>query len=179
MEELVLKFFGSYCLFLVIFGTIFNLLSFYICTRRKLRCITTFVFLAAMFLNDTVCLYIWGLDHFIEAFFSSRIEERNIWICRFSNFVQYVTFEWSSWLLVFLTLDRFISIHVKTWRSLYFKVNQALFCSLVIGTLLLVANSHLLILSGEKINGQIICYISIKYDDWMKFWNKVKFVLFE
>jgi hypothetical protein len=100
MDGLIFKVMGCYFLILVVFGTFSNLLGLYVCVRRRLYVNTTFVFVAFIFVADILTLYIWCLNHFLEAFFDFSVESLNVWACRFGFFLQQFTLEWSSWLLV-------------------------------------------------------------------------------
>ncbi len=100
MEELTFKVLGVYFLLLVIFGTLSNALGLYVCLKRRLHVYTTFVFVAFIFVADTLTLYIWCLNHFLEAFYDYSIESLNVWTCRFGFFMQQFSLDWSSWLLV-------------------------------------------------------------------------------
>lgn len=104
-SNLILKSFGIYCLLIVIVGTVNNLLAFYICLRKKLRKITTFVFFSFVFIADTLSLYLWCLNHFLESFYNTKSDQINIWSCRVLTFLQYVSLQWSSWLFVYFYLS--------------------------------------------------------------------------
>jgi hypothetical protein len=81
-------------------------------------------------------------------------------------------------LKVALTLDRYLSIRLKTWRLVYFKQNQAIFTSILIGALLMATNSHLLVLNRtESLNdqGELVfeCYGKGVKVDWVQKWKIV------
>jgi hypothetical protein len=76
------KVFGTYCLILVIFGTLSNMLGLVVCSRKRLKTLTTFLFFTFIFLADTFTLYLWCLDHFIEAFFGFVLEDKSKWVCK-------------------------------------------------------------------------------------------------
>jgi hypothetical protein len=80
--DILNKVFGIYCLLLVIFGTLLNTLGLVICLRKRLRTFTTFVFVTFIFVADTFSLYLWCLNHFIEAFYGFVMEEKSKWICK-------------------------------------------------------------------------------------------------
>lgn len=88
--------------------------------------------------------------------------------------IQQATLEWSSWLLVIMSIDRYLNLKIKAWRSLYFKSNHALFLIVVLGIFFFVANSHLIILIGEEKNGKILCVKNnTDNDNWILIWQKV------
>ena len=87
-----------YCLWLNIFGTVGNLVAFYIC--RQLRKNTTFVFLSFICLTDLVSLYFWNINNFISVYFGIDLQGYNIYSCRIGYFVQFTSLHTSAWLLV-------------------------------------------------------------------------------
>lgn len=95
-----IKIFGAYCLFLVIIGTLGNLLAMYICMRKKLRCSNTFIFLFFMLGCDTISLYSWSFGHFLLAFNLDKFFS-SYWFCRIDDYFEITFLEWSSWLLVY------------------------------------------------------------------------------
>ena len=94
------KILGSITLILTIFGIFGNVFTAFICMRKKLRCITTFVFLAFISGNDLLTLLIWNLDQYFEAFFNFSHEFLSVWWCKMCVFIQYFCLHNSAWLLV-------------------------------------------------------------------------------
>lgn len=94
----LMKIFGIYSLCLTIFGTIFNLASFYVCVRIKKN--TTFTILRFLTIVDALSLYFWNLNHFLVPFVKISLLTTNLWLCRIGDFVQYSSLEMSAWLLV-------------------------------------------------------------------------------
>ncbi|CAF1115674.1 unnamed protein product [Brachionus calyciflorus] len=173
-----LSVFGLYSLVLIIFGTIGNSFTIYICLRKRLRSYTTFIFIAFICFSDIFSLYIWCLDHFSEAFFKTVIEEIGIISCRVSFFQQVSSLQSSSWLLVALSLDRYLGVRFRTWRSLYFKAHQAVFCSFALIFLILIINSQILVLAGDETDGDFDCYYNDAHHGWVKTWTKVHTYLY-
>ena len=89
---------SAYSLWLIIFGTIGNTITIYVC--YQLRKNTTFVFLAFMAWSDLFTTYNWNLSIFISAFFSIEIFGTSMFMCKCGFFVQYSSLEVSAWLLV-------------------------------------------------------------------------------
>ena len=98
--ELMNKILGAYALFLIIFGTIGNIFSCYICLKKNLRSVPTFIFLSFMVVTDSISLYFWNLNHFVGRFYGYVIDGINIHLCRFFILIQLFAFQSSSWLLV-------------------------------------------------------------------------------
>ena len=180
MSSIIEKIFGVYFIILIILGTIGNCIGFCICVRKRLQTITFFIFLSFIYIADTMALYLWCLNHFLEVFWNFRIEDLNVWTCRFGFFIQQFSLHWSSWLLVALTLDRYLSVKIKTWWIVYFKSIQAVLASCIIGMILIILNSHLLVLNGSLVSDhgeiKVDCYgkIDIMNDvNWIFIWKIV------
>lgn len=101
-EHILLDVVGLYCFILALVGTFGNLVCSYVCFSHRLRGMTTFVFLGCMLIADTVCLYVWCFDHFVERYFRKSEAKTSAILCRFEVFVQFVSLETSSWLLVII-----------------------------------------------------------------------------
>ena len=89
---------GVYSMWLIVFGTIGNLITFYVC--YQLRSTTTFVFFAFMAITDLVSLYYWNLKNFLTAFYAIDISRLSIYSCRINSFIQFASLYTSAWLLV-------------------------------------------------------------------------------
>lgn len=99
--ELLNKIIGIYSVFLAIFGTIGNLISFSVCIRKKLRKTPAFVFMAIMNLFESLSLYFWNMNSFYIAFiFSMPIGDVNRIACKLTTFFQYFSSTVSAYLLV-------------------------------------------------------------------------------
>jgi hypothetical protein len=96
--DTIVEILSAYALFLVVFGTIGNFLVFL--TSIRLRHTSTFIFMAFMAISDTLTLYFWNLNHFTSTFFNLDIENTLVINCRIGNFIQFSSFQSSSWLLV-------------------------------------------------------------------------------
>ena len=90
--------FAAYILWLLVFGTIGNILVILICIR--LRKTKFFVFLAGIGLSDTFALGAWNLPMFLSVFFSIDFEGLNVYSCRVFSFVQYSSLQITSWMVV-------------------------------------------------------------------------------
>ena len=94
------KIFAIYSLFLIIFGTIANLFSIFVCLSQSLVKTPTFIFLTFMLISDTISLYFWNLNHFVYVYFGYVFESFGIEMCKFFFIAQLITLQNSAWLLV-------------------------------------------------------------------------------
>ncbi len=96
------KIVSSYNIFLIIIGTIGNILTAIICLQKDMRKISTFKLYAFNTISDTICLYPWNIRQFVLYFFDTDLETTYLWWCIGASYVQFSTFELSAWILVIL-----------------------------------------------------------------------------
>ena len=136
---------GIYEILLIIFGTIGSILTFFVAIR--MRQTTTFVFILFLSITDALSLYWWNLDDFIAIYFDRWLQQTTLFGCKAINYFQFVSMQSSAWLLVsatrnhlkplrtftrcvlhlkiLMTIDRFLSVRLKSWKTTYFKPKQA------------------------------------------------------
>ena len=96
----VTKVLGVFALIITIVGTLLNGLIFYVCLRKKLRKVNAFKFFAMISITDIIALYEFNLKHFIVPFYGIDYNYISLTWCRISIFIQYVSLQYSAWLLV-------------------------------------------------------------------------------
>ena len=177
--ETLCRIVSAYCLFLLVLGTLLNLMSFKICFNLKRM--NQFVYLSFMMIVDTISLYFWCLDTFLSSFFQFKLQNSNILFCKFGSFIQYTCLQWSSWLLVAMSLDYFLGIlfasHLKTVQVLE---NRSIRVSLLLGFILAIVNLNVLYFNGlfemgNDSSGQLRlkCYESDVVQQWPYLWSIV------
>jgi hypothetical protein len=134
-------------------------------------------------INDLISLTVWNLNHFLIVYFQFHPEfASEIW-CKIAVFMQYFSLEYSAWLLVLLTLDRYLYIRnrVKNPNSIREKgLKKAITFCAIVGLIIFILNSNLLILNGYTVVGnntkQVMCYRS-KYltEDYIVIWHRVNY----
>ena len=194
----LIQFLAAYSLWLNIFGTICNLLAFYICCL--LRQNTTFVFLAFICITDTITLYYWNLNNFLSVFFEIDLQSLSMYSCRIGYFFQFTSLQISAWQLVkirtlavdlngflflsdlfysqvLMTLDRLLSILNHRWKAYFTPLKAAIVCSTCV-LLFIVLNLHVLIVYGEAltVNSTVVIFCHSTGDvftQWTETWNYV------
>ena len=124
--DVFMKIFGAYNLILIVASFILNPLVLFVCLKsKKLRSISTFKLLALGSINDLMTVIAWNQESFTNAFFSLYPYSRSIWYCRIvSTFLQTTSLSFESWMLVSVSLDRFLSMMVKKWTKYYFAASR-------------------------------------------------------
>lgn len=139
-------------LILIIFGLFLNLLVCLICLKSKrLRVTSTFKILAIAAINDSILCFTWNFDDFTNTFFDFRPYRRNLFYCQVMvNFLAFVTITYASWLLVTLSLDRVMSLYIRTWNKHYFKGLRTLYFSIVLLILIIGINAVTIFRTGHS-----------------------------
>ncbi len=81
-----------YSLFLVVYGTLGNCVTAFVCCRKKLRQTPLFVFLAFKAVLDTVPLYLWNLNPFLFYKYDRNLGDLGgLWSCKLVLFLMGVS----------------------------------------------------------------------------------------
>lgn len=159
------KILAVYNLLLVITSLFFNPLVFYVCvTSKQLRTKSTFKLLAVSSLNDLLACLVWNQECFMSTFFALDIGYMSIHYCRFvSTFLQFVTIQYSSWMLVAVALDRYLSLVINMWPKRFFAGPRPFLLAGLVALLIIVINLNEVFLTGyvqKSQNGSfhVICY---------------------
>lgn len=121
------RIFAWYHLFLIISAFILNPLVFYVCLRsRRLRSTSTFKLLAICSVNDLLSCLEWNQADFLNPIFNLNLSGVNLLFCRWVTFfLQHITLEYASWMLVLISADRFFSMALKKMEQKVFQRCQA------------------------------------------------------
>lgn len=174
---------GTYLGFLMVASVILNPIILFVCIRsKKLRSNSTFKLLAYSSLNDLLNCLGWNMDDFIFSFFNIRISSTNLIYCRVvSVFLQCATIQFSSWMLVSISLDRLLSISIKKWSKYYFRGYRPLLYAILLTLVILGLNSNMIVFGGFSYfedGVEIIYCFATPPDqtiDWYKIANQVLF----
>ena len=104
--------------FLLCIGTVGNVLSFCVLMRRSMRVTSTYNYLAVLALVDTLVLYVGLLRKWLAHLDVYDITAHSDWSCKLINMIVYTLTVSSVWLLIAVTVDRYIAtvhgIHAQT-----------------------------------------------------------------
>ena len=99
---------GSPVIFLM--GTIGNSLSIIILSRKTMRKMTSSFYLVLLAISDLLMINVGLVRYFIMACFKLDIRDLTIWGCKVHIFLVYFLGHFSSWVLVAVTVERFITV---------------------------------------------------------------------
>ncbi|KAH3793947.1 hypothetical protein DPMN_147475 [Dreissena polymorpha] len=141
---------------LLVLGTVGNFLSFVIMSRNMFK-ISTYSYLALLAIMDSFVLYI-GLLRMWISHFAVDIQIMSNWMCKLVTFVGYVSSVTSVWLIIAVTIERFIAVKfpLKAKRMCNVVRARMVILSITLATCLL--NSHIfwtVELRSHDINGTL------------------------
>lgn len=123
-------------------GTFGNLLSFIIMARSMLR-VSTYSYLAVLAVMDILVLYV-GLLRMWIGHFSIDVQLTSNLLCKLINFLGYVSSDTSVWLIIAVTIERFIAVKCPLRAPRMCNAFRARF--VIIGVIILICsiNAHIM-----------------------------------
>jgi hypothetical protein len=149
---------------LIIFGTLGNLMTFFLLLRKNVRKHSSMRYLAALCLVDTCCLYTWNFSGVYKFFVNKKIEHESAIVCRLFAFYSYFILQASSWLIVAIGFDRLLTFLFKKANSLTRLIHNTKF--LIASNLVFIAVFNFVVLvnnavptdSANALNRTYTCY---------------------
>ena len=94
---------------LLFLGTVGNILSFVILMQRPMRKFSTYIYLAVLSVTDTLVLYVGLLRLWTQEISGHDIRNLN-WVCKVINVIGYTVSDYSVWLIIAVTVERYIAV---------------------------------------------------------------------
>ena len=133
---------------IITMGTFCNPIVFYVAFRKR-NDNPSFLFMMFLSMSDFVSMYWWNLTHVIEAFWSFDLQNYDVYYCRFMTFFQMVSLQASAWILVTISIERYISVVVVNWKNV-FNSRKAYLCASIVVITILTLNIHILFTYGHE-----------------------------
>lgn len=151
-------FFDNYLLFLMIAGTILNLLTlFTLCQPifRDGKKYAAIHYMRAVAVFDILMLYGWNLNHYISAVQGWTPLTKTMTSCRIALFFGYMTCQVSAWLRVLISIDRYLL--VTSVQPRLFNKPKTIICMILCVVLCFVIFNSQFLLVGCSFtsNGQV------------------------
>ncbi|CAF1156029.1 unnamed protein product [Adineta ricciae] len=139
-----------YPVLLLVLGSLGNLLSFCVLLRAAMRRYSTFCYLACLALVDlgvitTFCVNFISLYHF---HYDIQTES---FPCKLFAFCIYFLPQYSSWILVAVSIDRVISAKYLRLAKTWSKPRHSVLVTIILGLFLTILNSHFLLYENNSI----------------------------
>ena len=144
---------------LLTIGIIGNILSFYILRHKTMKRQTTNLFLAILSIADSQVLFIGLFRQWIGQLTGTDIQTQTDFLCRTVTVVAYTSSHFSVWLIVSVTVERYIVVCHALRASRICNMQRSRKLVISLAFLLLIINGHFFFTIGlkmEKFQGQMI-----------------------
>lgn len=101
---------------MIIFGTISNILSIVILTRKKLRTSSTFFYLACLSAIDILVLYTFCFNFISYYHLKIDLQSKHVILCKLFSFCIYFLPQYSAWTCAAVSIDRVIGVIFSVGR---------------------------------------------------------------
>ena len=143
---------------LVTVGTIANMLTIITVTSPKTKKSSFTVYLGGLAVVDTVLLFMWPFDYWLEAMFNFKMEKTSDFMCKFRFFGSSTGQSISAWLIVALTVERTFCTYFPMKFRTVCRSKVGYIAVAVISTTMFVMYSHIFYgFTVVQIRGVTIC----------------------
>ena len=134
----------TYCPpFLLAIGTVANILSIVVLLQPSLRQCRTMFYLLVLSFSDICALYTGLLRFWLKYAFELDFRLMSEFGCRFHGFLVYTILDFTTWILVAVTVDRCIAVCLPFKARLWCTMQTAKIALAVIAGVLVIINGHL------------------------------------
>ena len=95
---------------LLIVGTIGNLFSFVVLMMPPMRRVSTYLYVAALSVTDTLVLLVGLLRLWVAELQGYDIQDIAEWTCKTINVLGYTVSDYSVWLIIAMTVERYVAV---------------------------------------------------------------------
>lgn len=95
---------------LLLLGSVGNVLSLVILTRPAMRKYSAYVYLAVLAAADTLVLYVGLMRLWVGQLTGHDLRDATDWTCRLVSVVGYTVSDYSGWLIIAVTLERYVAV---------------------------------------------------------------------
>lgn len=139
-----------YPVLILILGSLGNLLSFCVCLRANMRRYSTFCYLACLALVDLGVIIIFCINFIALYHYNNDIQDEAI-ACKIYAFLIYFLPQYSSWILVAVSIDRVISAKYLRLAKTWSKPKHSVLVTLLLGVVLGILNSHFFLYENNSV----------------------------
>ncbi|KAI0984174.1 hypothetical protein GJ496_001129 [Pomphorhynchus laevis] len=147
-----------YAAFLLIFGTIGNMLSLYILLVKIKPHTRSIVITALLCIPETIILYTWNMNYIYRELIRRQsymnLEETSLIHCKLISFIAYTSFHCSAWLRCYLCFNRWLSMkNINTDKETH--VRATVITCAVIVLIFISVNVHVIVFNGYKLSSSL------------------------
>jgi hypothetical protein len=140
----------TYPVLLLVLGSFGNLLSFCVLLRAAMRRYSTFCYLACLALVDIGVIITFCINFISTYHFNYDIQDEPF-PCKLFAFCIYFLPQYSSWILVAVSIDRVISAKYLRLAKTWSKPRHSVLVTFLLGLFLTVLNSHFFLYENHSI----------------------------
>ncbi|XP_067667131.1 probable G-protein coupled receptor 139 [Haliotis asinina] len=159
--------------FLILLGTIGNGLSLTIMCQREMRQTSTCFYLAVLAIADTTVLYISAFKTWLRTVSGFELLHVSQASCKITMFLAYFSTHFSAWIIVAVTVERFLAVWFPLKAGTMCSVSRAKFGTIIIAGLVILINCQVLwtaelksVPSSSLSETKLMC---IPYKDYAEF----------
>lgn len=140
-------------------GTVCNILTFIVMRRKKMRHQSTYFYMAVLAIADEMVLIFGCLNFWLYLYSGMNVVLLHDITCRLVSLGLYATLHFSVWVVVIMTIERFIAVALPLQASHLCTVKRAKTAVILLSVVILLINSHFIITHKlEKMsNGELTC----------------------
>ena len=127
----------------IIFGTTGNVLSFILMLQREMRQTSTYFYLAILAVADTIVLFVSAFKTWIRTWSEFELLHISDASCKTLMFLAYFSLHLSAWLIVAVTIERFIVVWFPLKATSLCSTTRARYTTVAIVVALFLLNAHL------------------------------------
>jgi hypothetical protein len=142
-------------LLILIFGSFGNILSFCVLLRANMRRYSTFCYLACLALVD-IGVIITFCVNFISLYHFNNDIQHGPFACKLFAFCIYFLPQYSSWILVAVSIDRVISAKYLRLAKTWSKPRHSVLVTLLLGLFLGILNSHFFLYENNSLKQRVL-----------------------
>jgi hypothetical protein len=130
--------------FIFTIGTVCNILTFIVMRRKRMRHQSTYFYMAVLAIADELVLICGCLNFWVYIYTTKTLLIVSALLCKIISVGLYATFHFSVWMVVTMTIERFIAVSYPLQASSWCTVKRAKIATIIIAFLILCINFHFL-----------------------------------
>ena len=127
---------------LLVIGTFGNAFAFLILRNKTMTRQSTNLFLAALAVTDSIVLYFGLLRKWLVVLIGIDFASESKWLCRCVSVLSYTHSQFSAWLIIAVTIERYIVVSQPLHASRFCNITRAKRVIMMLGTIFFLLNIH-------------------------------------
>ncbi|XP_062610501.1 probable G-protein coupled receptor 139 [Saccostrea cucullata] len=136
--------------FLILIGLVGNVMSFFILRHKSMARHSTNVFLAALSIADLIVLFVGLFRLWIGEILENDFQTESDFMCKFVNLLTYSSSQFSAWLVLAVTVERYIVVCHALQATRWCSRERARKTVVVLAIIFILINLHLIWTTGIR-----------------------------